>query len=154
MSSKTHFYRDYFGLEAWACQHGITIACHATVKSLITQTADRYPDNALVAPYVDKMCGIAYYTPTELREKFGDAGNILWLTVGTSISGNTLKESDLTGSVDRWVGVAGCSAFNGGYLGISIYRWTNRKFMRTGWLFKDGVLEAVEPNTATLQSLI
>jgi hypothetical protein len=154
MSSKTHFYRDYFALESWACQHGIAIACHHTVKFLITQTADRYPDNALVAPYVEKARGIVYYPPNDLREKFRDAGNILWLTVGASICGITLKESDLAGSVNRWVGVADCSAFNGGYSGISIYQWKNKKLTRTGWLFKDGVLEPREPDTAPLQGLI
>ena len=154
MSVKTHFYRDYFALESWDCQRGIRIACHHTVNSLIIKSADCYPDDPLVAPYVERARGIVYYSPAELRDNFRDAGNVLWLTVGASICGITLKESDLAGSVNRWIGVAGCAAFNDGYSNISLYQWKDQKLTRTNWLFKDGVLEPREPYTAPLEGLI
>ena len=153
MPVKTHFYRAYFALESWACQHGISIACHHTVNSLITKSADCYPDDPLVAPYVERARDIVYYSPDELRDKFRDAGNVLWLTVGASICGITLNVSQLAGSVNRWIGVAGCSAFNSGYSGISLYQWKDQKLTRSDWLFKDGVLEPREPNSAPLEGL-
>ena len=139
---KTAFYKDYFALDSWCLQRGLTIACHISIKTLITNYADRYPEDPDVAPYVDRAAQIRFSKNEDLLANSAQDDSVLWLSVAASICGMALPLKFYESSVDRWVAIASCSAFNGGYWGIKLHKWIKPKLEDQSFAFVEGVQTA------------
>jgi hypothetical protein len=138
-SVKTHFYKDYFVLESWCAEKGCVPVCDYSVRAFVASLADRYPEHPAVAPYLDRVKTIRYFSTEEIQQKFSNDPSSFWLTCGTPF-GLCLPKSILESSVERWVGIVGASIFNYGYAGITIYRWIKPELVSQNLRFFEGTL--------------
>ena len=120
----------------------VIIACHISIKSLITNYADRYPEDPDVAPYVDIAAQIRFSKNEDMLANSAHDDSVLWLSAVASICGMALPLKFYESSVDRWADVAGCSAFNCGYAGIRLYMWIKPNLERESLAYIEGVLTA------------
>ncbi len=138
-SVKTHFYEDYFALESWCAEKGCALVCDMSVRAIVAFLADRHPEHPAVAPYVDRVKWIQYFSNEEIQRKFSRDPSSVWLTRGTPL-GLCMPRNLLESSVERWVGIVGTSAFNDGYAGIMIYRWIKPELVPQNLRFFEGAL--------------
>lgn len=142
-SVKTHFYRDYFALESWCHENNLSIACHNSIRGVITQHADNYPEHPLVAPYIERAAAIQFHSNEELLEKFSHDESVLWLSAAASICGMCQPVKFYESSVNRWAAVAAASVFNSGYSAIRLYKWIKPDLIRQNIGFVEGALSKI-----------
>lgn len=60
----------------------------------------------------------------EILNEYKKGNQIIWITLGAAISGCVLSKDHISTSLDgHFVGIVGASPFNGGYSGVTLYKW-------------------------------
>jgi len=120
---KTCFLADLAACEAYLRTQQLTPVCDMSVKALILDRIMTEPA-VEVTSHLDVLNRIPVLPRSDLAHVVWENPQYVWVSCGTQF-GLHIAQSPLRFALQegRLVGVAGVSALNGGYAGLSLYQW-------------------------------
>ena len=131
---KSWFLVDLYQSVEFLKQYEVTLSIDSAVNSVILSTIRNNINLPEVYYHHELLGNLKIYHVEEFLEIIKDDPSIVWITLGTSISGCIFfNKPEVSKAIDgRIVGIAGANPFNGGYSGINLYKWDHLTYQNTG----------------------
>jgi len=130
---KSWFLVDLYQINLFVAKFNSTTIVDSAIENIILNRIRQEIHLPEIYTQINLLNKLITARQNEVLDKIKKDSNLVWITLGTSISGCSLcNNTDISKAVDgRLVGIAGASPFNYGYSGLKLFIWDHEYFQKT-----------------------